>query len=202
MTAALENAGVVQLTETTANEAYERDDARSAPHNLFVSTKSALPGRQADRGGHLAPARALPIRRRRAVAEQAAHVGDGVVLRLELAEWAWSGGRWVRQLDGAPMLAENGAPIAVDNVVIQEVVVTMSDIVDAAGNPSPEVELLGEGRAWILRDGRLVIGRWRRASLGDVTVFETKAGEEIALAPGTTFVELMPKDDAGATFER
>ena len=79
-----------------------------------------------------------------------------------VAEWAWSKGRWVRQLDGAPMLAENGAPIAVDNVVIQEVVVTMSDILDAAGNPSPEVELLGEGRAWILRDGRLVIGRWQR----------------------------------------
>ena len=27
-------------------------------------------------------------------------------------------------------------------------------------------------------------------------------GEEIALAPGTTFVELMPKDEGGATFER
>jgi hypothetical protein len=35
-----------------------------------------------------------------------------------------------------------------------------------------------------------------------VTVFETQAGEEIALAPGTTFVELMPKDGTGATFER
>ena len=119
-----------------------------------------------------------------------------------VAEWAWSQGRWVRQLDGAPMLGENGAAIAVDNVVIQEVVVTLSDIVDVTGSPSPEVELLGEGRAWILRDGRLVIGRWRRASLGDVTVFETRDGQEIALAPGTTFVELMPKDDGGVTFER
>ncbi len=40
VTAALESAGVVQLTETSANAAYERDDARSAPHNLFVSTKA------------------------------------------------------------------------------------------------------------------------------------------------------------------
>ena len=54
----------------------------------------------------------------------------------------------------------------------------------------------------ILRDGRLVVGRWRRDSLGDVTVFETRAGEEIDLAPGTTFVELMPKDGNGATFGR
>jgi hypothetical protein len=100
------------------------------------------------------------------------------------------------------MLTEGGAEIAVDNVVIQEVVVTDSDILDVAGFPSPEVELLGEGRAWVLRDGRLVVGRWRRDSLGDVTVFETRGGEEIALAPGTTFVELMPKDAGGATFER
>ena len=202
VTAALENAGVVQLTETSANAAYERDDARSAPHNLFVSTKALY--RVAEQTGAdtslpnalFSYDDAVPSPSRRRTSATISFSASNS------AAWAWMGGRWVRQLDGAPMTAENGAPVAVDNVVIQEVVVTMSDILDAAGNPSPEVELLGEGRAWILRDGRLIIGRWRRASLGDVTVFETKAGEEIALAPGTTFVELMPKDGAGATFER
>ncbi len=116
--------------------------------------------------------------------------------------WVWSENRWVRQLDGEPMLAENGEPIAVDNVVIQEVVVTDSNIVDVAGFPSPNVKLVGRGRAWILRDGRLIVARWQRSSPGDVTVFETKGGEEIALAPGTTFVQLVPKDDGEVTFER
>jgi hypothetical protein len=202
VTAALEDAGVVQLTETTANDAYQRDDARSAPHNLFASTKGLYRiGEQTD--ADFSTPQALfryddavpsPSRRRTSatVTFSTSHV----------AEWAWSQGRWVRQLDGAPMLAESGSAIAVDNVVIQEVVVTESDILDVTGSPSPEVELLGEGRAWILRDGRLVIGRWHRASLGDVTVFETRDGEEIALVPGTTFVELMPKDDGGVTFER
>lgn len=202
VTAALQDAGVVELTETSANAAYERDDARSAPHNLFASTKAAF--RAAEQAGADA---ALPrplFRYDEAVPTPSRPRTSATIAfsSSNTTEWAWSGGRWVRQLDGAPMLAEKGAQIAVDNVVIQEVVVTMSDIVDAAGSRSPEVELLGEGRAWILRDGRLVIGRWRRASLGDVTVFETKAGEEIALAPGTTFVELMPKDTGGATFAR
>jgi hypothetical protein len=116
--------------------------------------------------------------------------------------WEWSDDRWVRQLDGEPMLSEKGTPIAVDNVVIQEVVVTDSDIVDVAGFPSPEVKLIGRGRAWILRDGRLVAGRWRRGALGDVTVFETRGGEELALSPGTTFVQLVPKDDGEVTFGR
>jgi hypothetical protein len=202
VTASLEDAGVVQLTETSANDAYQRDDARSAPHNLFASTK-ALYRLGKRTGADFSPPQAL-FRYDDAVPSPSRRRTRATVTfsSSNVAEWAWAGGRWVRQLDGAPMLSESGGQIAVSNVVIQEVVVTMSDILDAAGNPSPEVELLGEGRAWILRDGRLVIGRWHRASIQDVTVFETRGGEEIALAPGTTFVELMPKDGEGATFVR
>jgi hypothetical protein len=202
VTADLEAAGVVQLTDTSASAAFERDDARSAPHNLYASTKALYRvARQTGADRSLPNAlftydEDVPAPSRRRTSATIWFSGSNA------AEWAWSNGRWVRQLDGAPMLAENGAPIAVDNVVIQEVVVTMSDIVDVAGNHSPEVELLGEGRAWILRDGRLVIARWSRSSIGEVTVFETRAGEEITLAPGTTFVELMPKDGDGATFQR
>jgi Protein of unknown function (DUF3048) N-terminal domain/Protein of unknown function (DUF3048) C-terminal domain len=202
VTAALDDANVVQLTETSANAAFERDGSRSAPHNLFASTEALYrAGTKAGVDASVPPALfryddEVPSPSRPRTSATIAFSGSNT------AEWAWAGGRWVRQIDGAPMLSEREATIAVDNVVIQEVVVTMSDILDAAGNPSPEVELLGRGRAWILRDGRLVIARWHRASLGDVTVFETKAGEEIALAPGTTFVELMPKDAGGATFER
>lgn len=200
--AGLDGAGVISLTETSANEAYLRDDARSAPHNLFASTKKLYRlANRAGADGAVPPAlfrydEETPSPSRPRTSATVAFSTSNVV------GWAWSDGRWVRQLDGAPMLAENGTEIAVDNVVIQEVVVTDSQIVDVAGFPSPEVKLVGRGRAWILRDGRLIMGRWRRDSLEDITVFETKAGEEITLAPGTTFVELMPKDDGGATFER
>jgi hypothetical protein len=202
VTAALDQGNVVQLTETSANAAFERDDSRSAPHNLFASTKALYrAGTKAGAEASVPPAlfrydEEVPSPSRPRTSATIAFSFSNT------AEWAWAGGRWVRQLDGEPMRSESGATLAVDNVVIQEVVVTMSDILDAAGNPSPEVELLGRGRAWILRDGRLVKASWHRESLGDVTVFETKAGEEIGLAPGTTFVELMPKDGGGATFGR
>ena len=202
VTAALEEAGLLQLTETSGNVAYERDDARSAPHNLFVATRPLFNlATKAGVDGSAPPAlfrfdEDVPAPSKGRSSATISFSSSNVV------EWSWDGGRWVRQLDGAPMLTEGGVEIAVDNVVIQEVVVTDSDILDVTGFPSPEVELLGEGRAWVLRDGRLVVGRWRRDSLGEVTVFETRAGEEIALAPGTTFVELMPKDGDGASFER
>lgn len=202
VTADLEGSGVVSLTETSANQAYLRDDSRASPHNLFVSTKK-LYRIAKETGADLSRPEALflfdeelPARSKPRTSVSVAFSPSNVV------GWVWSEDQWVRQLDGEPMLAESGIPIAVDNVVIQQVVVTLSDILDVTGSPSPDVKLVGKGRAWILRDGRLVVGRWRRASLGEPTVFETRAGEEIALSPGTTFVELVPKGDGEVTFGR
>jgi hypothetical protein len=200
--AGLDRAGVVSLTETSANAAYLRDDSRSAPHNLFVSTKKLYQLATQDGAGRSLPGSLftfddeVPTPSKRRTSATVAFSPSNVV------GWVWSEGRWARQLDGAAMVAENGAGIAADNVVIQEVVVTDSDIVDVAGFPSPEVKLVGRGRVWILRDGRLIVGRWRRAGPDDVTVFETRDGEEIPLRPGTTFVELVPKDDGDVAFER
>jgi hypothetical protein len=199
---ALDEAGVVSLTETSASGAYVRDDSRSAPHNLFASTKKLylLASRtEAD----LASPQSLFRFDEEVPAPSKPRTSASVAFSpSNVVGWAWSDDRWVRELDGEPMLAENGKPIAVDNVVIQEVIVTDSNIVDVAGFPSPDVKLVGQGRAWILRDGRLIVGRWRRGSLGEGTVFETRGGDEIALAPGTTFVQLVPKDDGEVTFER
>jgi hypothetical protein len=172
------------------------------PHNLFTSTQ-ALIRAAADRiGGEGAPEPAFnydddapaPGKRIRSAV---------VDFPLVAAEWRWQGGHWVRYLDDAPMQLENGRPITATNVVIQRVSTTQSDIVDVAGYPSPEVELTGTGRAWILRDGRLITGRWQREAFTDGTTFLTKNGTEISLAPGTTWIELAPKGmfDAAVTFE-
>jgi hypothetical protein len=89
-------------------------------------------------------------------------------------------------------MLEDGSQVSATNVVIQIVEVTNGRIVDAAGNPSPNVELTGSGKAYVLRDGRVIKGRWERDGLDDLTRFVTKDGTEIALAPGRTWVELLP----------
>jgi hypothetical protein len=189
------DAGIIGLTEASDPAAFSRDDARYAPHDLFTGTsllyKAA--GRQARREG---PPTAvftydgeIPKPSKRVGSVDVSFSGSNV------ASWTWSKDRWVRLLDGEPMLLESGEPLAADNIVIQQVVVTDSGIVDAAGYPSPEVTMTGTGKAWILRDGRLIAGRWERADEGDLTVFRTKRGEEIHLRPGTTFVELVPKGE-------
>jgi hypothetical protein len=135
VTAALEQADLLQLTETSGNVAYERDDARSAPHNLFVATRPLFRlATEADVDAAVPPALfrfddEVPSPSKRRSSATVAFSSSNVV------EWSWDGARWVRQLDGAPMLTEGGAEIAAENVVIQEVVVTESDILDVAGFP-------------------------------------------------------------------
>lgn len=198
----IDEAGIVSLTETTANAAYTRDDARSAPHNLFVSVRDLYPI-ASQQGADDAPPRSVFRFDDEVPTPSKPRTSATVTFSTStVVGWSWTDGRWHRLLEGTPMTAENGAPVAVDNVVIQQVLVTDSDIVDVAGFPSPEVKLVGRGRAWVLRDGRLIVGRWRRDSLDEATIFETNAGDEISLAPGTTFVQLIPRDGGGVAFQR
>ena len=91
------------------------------------------------------------------------------------------------------MTLDTGTPITAANVIIQQVVVTESSLVDVLGYHSPEVTLTGSGKAWILRNGVLIAGKWTRPVMGAVTKFETKSGQIIPLAPGNTWVELVAK---------
>ncbi|MGH9285182.1 MAG: DUF3048 C-terminal domain-containing protein, partial [Acidimicrobiales bacterium] len=50
------------------------------------------------------------------------------------------------------------------------------------------------GEAWALVGGTLVHGRWSKASLAAPTVYVDDAGQTIALAPGRTWVQLLPAD--------
>ena len=108
--------------------------------------------------------------------------------------WHWNGakGAWLRSHGDVPHVLEGNERVSATNVVVQVVTVTDSDFLDSAGNPSPEVDLTGSGKAYVLRDGEVIRVRWERDSLHDVTTFVTKDGTEITLAPGRTWVELVP----------
>jgi DUF3048 family protein len=188
----VDDAGLTTLTEDSATSAFERDEARASPHDLFTNTRALYRAARKAAKNEPAPRAVFVYDETVPKPNRPVRSAKVVFSSLATAEWRWEGGRWVRYVDGAPMELEDGSAIAADNVVIQQVRVSESDIVDVAGYPSPEVELVGEGKAWILRDGKLIVGRWERAGEGELTIFRTRRGDEIALTPGQTFVELAP----------
>jgi hypothetical protein len=189
---------LMSFDETAGGDAFSRDDSRVMPHNLFLNTTKlwARAGSAARKAGP--PRRVFTFD---SDVPTGAKRVPGVTLTFSYANtaaWRWmpARGAWQRLLDGSAMTLESGGPITAENVVIQQVVVSASNLVDVLGNPSPEVTLTGTGKAWVLRDGRLIAGRWVRPTTGAVTKFETRDGTIIALSPGNTWVELLPKGTA------
>jgi len=183
--------GLVDVNYIVAADAYTRDESRAAPHNLYTSTGALW---RAGRSKEGAPDPLFTY----------AETWDGAAKRIRSVHlpyssvsdvyWHWNGGKgaWLRSHGDVPHVLEGNERVSATNVVVQVVSVTDSDFLDSAGNPSPEVDLTGSGKAYVLRDGEVIRGRWERASLHDVTMFVTKDGTEIALAPGRTWVELLP----------
>jgi hypothetical protein len=108
-------------------------------------------------------------------------------------QYRWKKGAWRRYEAGSPFTTKRGGQIAVPNVLIQEVRVDHSaKIVDSAGNPSPDIDWFGGGRAFLFRDGKVIKGSWRTRKKGAVVVFETRRGDPFVFDKGATWVELVP----------
>jgi hypothetical protein len=180
------------MDEVSAPKAFTRDDARVVPHNLFTSTKPLWAEGRSLAKNESQPSTPFVFGDDVPNPSKKTRSATVVFSGLATADWRWAKGHWVRYLEGTPMLLESGGPITADNVVIQVVKTTESDFQDSAGYPSPEVDLLGKGKAWVLRDGKVVVGTWERSDLDEFTTFVSKSGDEIELKPGTTFVELAP----------
>jgi hypothetical protein len=106
--------------------------------------------------------------------------------------WRWKGGKWVRFEAGVPFNSSGGDQIGTPNLLVQEVEVNNStSITDVAGNPSPDIDLNGKGRAFLFREGRLVRGTWK-ANKDGVPSFETNGGDLFTFGVGSTWIELVP----------
>lgn len=188
---AIDRAGLTDISETVAPQAYTRDPNRVAPHNLFSTTTALWKAAKSKDGAPDAVftyADDLALKSRKAAT---VHLGFSSYSDVY---WTWSKkqGAWLRAHGTVPHTLVDGSQVQATNVVVQVVKVVAGDIIDPAGNPSPEVDVIGSGKAYVFRDGRMILGRWERAKEGDVTTFVTKTGETIPLAPGRTWVELLP----------
>jgi hypothetical protein len=107
--------------------------------------------------------------------------------------WTWSHGTWLRTQDGAADMLTSGAQISTTNVVILGVNIASTGLHDVLGAPSPLDVTIGSNPAWVLRDGKMIRGTWTRKALNDEITLQDRQGRTIALAPGRTWVELLPR---------
>jgi hypothetical protein len=95
---------------------------------------------------------------------------------------------------GRYVLSQGGRviPVSPANVVVQRVITRSSRFADVHGNVTPFTVSTGKGGVAVLHDGRMVNGTWNRTGFGPTRMLD-KAGSDILLKPGPTWVFLLPR---------
>ncbi len=193
--------GLVNSDEDTEmnNDTYFRESTRKAPWDLFFSAQklqnlysndqpAPQPGFAFD---------AIPS------AVSLGSVANGLSVQypellsvwdLSTASFPWAGSlqtAWLRSQNGTPHVQDGGDQVAAKNVVVLEVVHDLS-FIDPKYGAIPKAKLENnEGIAHVFSDGYYLQGTWFKGSSEDPIKLATSTGEELKLAIGNTWVEMM-----------
>jgi hypothetical protein len=87
----------------------------------------------------------------------------------------------------------NSQPVSTTNIVVEIVHYTIGPYSEhGVGAGDVQSELVGSGSGYVLRDGISEKVTWSRPSQLSKTTFTNAKGQAVALAPGRTWVELVP----------
>ena len=110
------------------------------------------------------------------------------------ARWSEDEKRWHLDHSSEPDIAASGKHLGPVTLVIQLVSITDSIYQDKVGGVTPFSATVGEGRGYILRDGRAFAALWSRPDANSGTQWRTETGEEISFAKGQIWVALTDKE--------
>ena len=127
----------------------------------------------------------------------------------EIVSWEYNAasGRYLRRVDGVQHVdANNNQPISAANVIIvyaphvtdctiQEDVVGSDPDCNVPGHFSIQIQIWGNGGpAQIIRDGKILNGRWVRARPEDMLTFVSDDGQPLPLKRGNSWFQMVPPE--------
>ncbi|PZA21697.1 DUF3048 domain-containing protein [Modestobacter versicolor] len=201
---AVAEAGMQVLSFDNGNDGFYRIDTRYAPHNVYAAPLTLVA--QADAEHQAAPVPQFDLAPTPAQATGATAGTPATRLDLRLSpsarpNWTWDPTYqvWVRAEGTMPAVEADGTPLRATNVVVVRVDVVATSAVDPAGNPVPETVVEGRGEALVASGGRTLPVTWVKNSATDRLVLLGADGNPVLLAPGTTWVELVPNEGGAVT---
>jgi hypothetical protein len=115
--------------------------------------------------------------------------------------WAYDAGTglWYRSEGNKAAVNADGNQLSAMNVIALKMKIQTLGNVDAAGTHVPETLTVGSGEGIVATGGAVVNVTWSRSSEYDPIKLTTATGEEVVLAPGNTWLELVPADSGSYT---
>lgn len=188
--------GVQQISHDAGAPGLYRISSRKAPHNVYGSPSTWWGVAE---GGRTAPAEQFAIARSadRAAAAVAGTPAGTLSFRLSGQSqpvWTWdaASGTWLRSEGSAPATAASGARLSAVNVVAITAPHPNTGFGAQNGAAVPTYELVGSGDAVVATGGRTIAARWQKDAQDAPMRLLLADGSEARLAPGNTWVELVP----------
>jgi hypothetical protein len=181
----------VLISQDADSQYFYRDESRAAPHNVFSSTQRMLHAGLLRRPKLTAPKPLFSYGPIDPAAKRAHHIS--LTWPAATADWTWAKSRWLRTQDGSPDKLSDGAQISATNIVIMSVNIASTGLRDVLGNASPLDVTVGSNPVWVLRNGKMIRGTWKRPKVTSGLTLVDKQGHVIDLAPGRTWIELLPQ---------
>ncbi|MEV7973613.1 DUF3048 domain-containing protein [Cellulomonas sp. NPDC089187] len=205
-------AGILQMVEASPVQALSHDagidgmyrkKGRSAPHNVYA-TPTAL-WSQADPEHQSSPERQFAVART-AEAATATQIGAPATrMDFDLSgqskpSWVWNGEVWQRwEGSSEAMDAADNTQVHADNVVAIVAAHPNTGFAAQGGAPVPTYTLVGTGTGTLATGGKTVDVTWQKDSETAPLRLLLPDGTEAQLAPGNTWVELVPAETGTMT---
>ncbi|WP_188742526.1 DUF3048 domain-containing protein [Agromyces bauzanensis] len=174
---------------------FERAADRPGPHDVILDATEAV-GRNAELPP---PPVQFAFGSGDPLASPALAAASTTHLALAFSEggsrsWDFDAGAsaWLRSQDGEPDLEASGERVRATNVV------TLRVGVDWPFGEVPLTILVGSGEAWVSVAGRTAHGTWSKDAEASPIVLTADDGSVLRLAPGNTWVELVPLEGSVA----
>ena len=195
---AIKAAGVQLVSMDLGSKGFERTSTRKAPHNVLGTPSVFWSLADSDHSASPAPQFGFAP----APAQSSAVVSGTPVTKIDLTMsgvshpvWTWAADKsaFLRSEGTTPSVTSTGVRISATNVVVLRVSLNASVGVDPAGNPIPETVMIDSGDAVVFSGGKQVAAKWSKESVAKQVVLTAADGSPIKLAPGNTWIELVPR---------
>lgn len=196
--------GLQMLSHDAGTPGFYRSNDRPAPHNVYGTPSTfwslADAQHQASPGEQFTFARSAD----RAAAIVAGTPATKLSFNLSGAShptWVWDGstGRWLRFEGSAAAMARSGSQLSAVNVVSITAAHPNSKFSAQGGAPVPTYELVGTGQGVIATGGKTMPITWKKDAQDQPLRLFTADGAPADLAPGNTWVELVPAGTGSLT---